>query len=84
MFGLESHEKEKGKENKKPIFELEHELLDGKKHREIKDRIEKRIREIQMILREGEKKIDFERFALILNGYTSVLKVISRFTPKSR
>jgi len=78
MFGLKDNEK-----NEKFIFELERELANSEKRQEIKKHVEKRVQEIKAILREGEDKIDFERFALILNGYTSILKVISRFEKKS-
>jgi hypothetical protein len=79
MFGLEGHRKKKPDEF---LFELEKELLDPKKHKEIKDKVESRIQEIKKILRDGENKKEFERFGLILHGYTSLLKVMSRFNPK--
>lgn len=79
MFGLEN------KKRKKPpefVFELEKELKDHKKHKEIKDRVEKRIQEIKLLLREGEKEKEFERLGLILLGYTSLIKVMSRVNTK--
>lgn len=79
MFGLEN--KKKGKPGEF-VFELEKELGDPKKHREIKERVESRIQEIKKMLRDGENKKEFERFGLILHGYTSLLKVMSRFNPK--
>lgn len=78
MFGLED-------QKKKPeefVFELEKELQDAAKHKEIKGKVESRIQEIKKILRDGENKKEFERFGLILHGYTSLLKVMSRFSPK--
>jgi len=77
MFGLEGGKK--GKKDEKFIFELERELSDPKKRADIKKRVEKRLQEIKDILREGENKVDFERFSLIMGGYSSILKVISRF-----
>lgn len=80
MFGLEGHQKKK----KMPEFEfeLEKELKSAKKHKELKVHVENRIQEIKNLLRDGENKKEFERFGLILQGYTSLLKVFSRFNPK--
>ncbi|NGX41895.1 MAG: hypothetical protein K940chlam7_00169 [Chlamydiae bacterium] len=78
MFGLEG-KKKKGEEF---VFELEKELKDPKKHKELKDKVEKRIQDIKKILRDGGNKKEFERFGLILHGYTSLLKVMSRVSPK--
>ncbi|MFQ5728819.1 MAG: DUF5398 domain-containing protein [Waddliaceae bacterium] len=80
MFGL-GDKKPKKKENEF-VFELETELMDPGKHKEMKNKIEGRIQEVKKILREGENKKEFEQFGLILHGYTSLLKVMSRFTPK--
>lgn len=80
MFGLEDQKKKK--KGADFVFELEKELADRKKYKEIVQQVEKRIHEIKEILRQGENKKGFERFALILQGYTSLQKVISRFTPK--
>lgn len=79
MFGLEDQGKKKPEEY---VFELEKELMDPTKHKEIKDKVEGRIQEVKRILRDGENKKEFERFGLILHGYTSLLKVMSRFNPK--
>lgn len=79
MFGLGDQQKKKGEEF---VFELEKELTDPDKHKEIKEKVEKRIQEIKKILRDGENKKEFERFGLILHGYTSLLKVMSRIKPK--
>lgn len=80
MFGLEGQKKKKKARGFE--FELEKELLDATKHKEIKARIEDRIQVIKKLLRDGENKKEFERFGLILHGYTSLLKVFSRFNPK--
>lgn len=80
MFGLEDQ-----KNKKKPeefVFELEKELMDKSKHREIKTKVENRIQEIKKILRSGESKEEFDKYGVILHGYTSLLKVMSRFNPK--
>lgn len=80
MFGLEGQKKKKPVEEF--VFELEKELKNPKKHQEIKARVEGRIQKIKDHLRTGEEKDEFDRFGLLLHGYTSLLKVMSRFKPK--
>lgn len=79
MFGMGENKKGKPAEF---VFELENELKDPNRHKQIKDKVESRIQEIKKVLRDGENKKEFERFGLILHGYTSLLKVMSRFSPK--
>ena len=79
MFGLEDQK------NKKPepfVFELESELKDAKKYREIKQKIEGRIQKIKAQLKSGESKDEFDQFGVLLHGYTSLLKVIARCLAK--
>lgn len=77
MFGLEDQKR------KKPVpefvFELERELKDASKHRDIKNRVEGQIQTIKKQLRSGSERGDFDKYGLLLHGYTSLLKVISRF-----
>ncbi len=80
MFGLENQRKKKKFEEF--VFELEKELLTQKKHKEIKQKIESQIQKIKEILRVGENKEEFDKFGVLLQGYTSLLKVMSRFNPK--
>lgn len=80
MFGLE-------KQKKKPeynefVFELEKEFKNPVKNKEYKQRIEQRVQQIKEILRSGENQEEFDRFGLLLHGYTSLLKVMSRFEKK--
>ncbi len=77
MFGLEGQKKKKSVEEF--IFDLEKELKTPKKHQEIKARVEARIQKIKDHLRSGEQQDEFDRFGLLLHGYTSLLKVMSRF-----
>lgn len=79
MFGLEKQKKKKAEEF---VFELEKELKNKKKHLEIKQKIEKRIQSIKEFLRSGENKEEFDKYGVILHGYTSLLKVMSRFSLK--
>lgn len=81
MYGLESQKK------KKPepfVFDLEKDLKDPKKNREVKQKIEQRIQAIKSILKTGENKEEFDIFGVLLHGYTSLLKVMARcLTSKS-
>jgi len=77
MFGLENQKKKKVVEEF--VFDLEKELKVSKKQKELKDKVENRIQEIKEVLRSGENKEDFDKFGVLLHGYTSLLKVIARF-----
>lgn len=81
MFGLESQKKKK----QEPfVFELEKELKDPKKNREMKQKVEERVQKIKNTLKTGENKEEFDRFGVLLHGYTSLLKVMARcLTSKS-
>ena len=79
MFGLEGQKKKKAEEF---VFDLEKELKVPKKHQEIKAHIEERIQRLKESLRSGDEKDEFDRFGLLLHGYTSLLKVLARFNPK--
>jgi Family of unknown function (DUF5398) len=79
MFGLEDQKKKKAEDF---VFELEKELKNSKKHQDIKKKIEDRIQKTKEVLRSGENKEEFDKFGVLLHGYTSLLKVIARFTPK--
>jgi hypothetical protein len=77
MFGLESQKNKKKVEEF--VFDLEKELKVSKIHKEIRAKVEGRIQKIKEILREGENKDEFDQLGAILHGYTSLLKVMSRF-----
>lgn len=76
MFGLEGQKKKKPQEEF--VFDLEKELKDPKKYKDLKDKVELRVQRIKEMLRTGEDQPDFERLGLLLHGYTSILKVMSR------
>ena len=80
MFGLEDQKKKK--KNDEFVFDLESELKNGKKHQEIKKSVEGKIQKIKEVLRGGENKDEFDQFGVLLHGYTSLLKVMARFTDK--
>lgn len=77
MFGLED---QKGEEKTKEfVFDLENDLKDSKKNKDLKKRIEERVQKIKQTLRSGSVKEDFDRYGVLLHGYTSLLKVMTRF-----
>ncbi|KAF3362297.1 hypothetical protein PHSC3_001126 [Chlamydiales bacterium STE3] len=80
MFGLENQKKKKKAEPF--VFDLEKELMTLKMHKEIKEKVESRIQSIKEVLRVGENKEEFDQMGVMLHGYTSLLKILSRFKPK--
>lgn len=80
MFGLEDQKKKKAVQEF--VFELEKELGEVKKNKEIRSRVESRVQKIKESLRSGDVQGEFDRLGLLLHGYNSLLKVISRFNPK--
>ena len=80
MFGLESQNKKKKPEEFN--FDLEVELKVRSKYNELKKRVEGRLQSVKDKLRSGEAKEEFDQFGTLLQGYTSLQKVMSRFNPK--
>jgi len=76
MFGLEGQQKKKKPDSF--VFELEKELKDPKKHQDIRAKVEGRIQKIKEVMRSGDDQEEFDRFGLLLQGYNSVLKIMSR------
>jgi len=73
MYGLEKHPGEKFS------FDLEKEIkAKPSRGKEILDKVEKRIHEIKKLLREGAKDKDFDRFGILLHGYTALQKVLKK------
>ena len=80
MFGLEKQKK--NKKDEEFIFELEKELKNPQKQKEVQAHIEASIQSIKETLRSGENQEDFDRFGVLLHGYNALIKVISRFNAK--
>lgn len=80
MFGLENQKKKKNFEAF--VFPLEQDLKILKKHTELKNLAEERIQLVKDNLRNGENPENFGDLGAILNGYTALLKVMSRFKPR--
>lgn len=79
MYGLES---KKRRDYEEFVFELEKDLKVAKTHQEIKAKIDSRTQKIKEALRTGGNKEEFDLFGVLLHGYTSILKVMSRIKPK--
>ncbi len=80
MFGLEDQSKKKKAEAF--TFDLEKELGEAKSRNQIRLKTEKAIQNIKELLRNGEDKDEFDKLGVLLQGYTSLLKVISRVPAK--
>lgn len=79
MFGLEDQKKKKKIEEF--VFDLEKEFKSTKRHQDMKQKVESKIQAVKEVLRKGENKDEFDKFGTLLHGYTSLLKVMSRFKP---
>ncbi|MEM1283484.1 MAG: DUF5398 domain-containing protein [Chlamydiota bacterium] len=77
MFGLEN--KKSDDTPSEFVFDLEKDLKDQKKNRELKKLTEERIQKIKTTLRSGSVKDEFDQYGVLLHGYTSLLKVLMRF-----
>lgn len=80
MFGLENQKKTKKIEPF--VFDLEKELKSPSAVQTFKQKIERRTQSIKDVLRSGDDKAEFDQFGILLHGYTSLLKVISRLNAK--
>lgn len=80
MFGLD---KGKGSDESEFLFDLEREVEDVERYKEIVNTIDQRTSVIKELLRKGEKKEAFAKLAMILQGYVAVLKVLSRVVSKN-
>ena len=76
MFGLESGDKKKKAEEF--FFDLEKDVKDSKRQQELKALIEKRIQALKAHLHGGQRKEEFDSLGVLLHGYTSLIKVMSR------
>lgn len=79
MFGLENQKKKKQEEFN---FDLEVQLNVRSKYNELKKKLEGKVQSVKDKLRSGEAKEEFDQFGTLLQGYTSLQKVMSRFNPK--
>lgn len=79
MFGLE---KNKGNKHEEFVFEFEKECQNPVQSKAIKQKVEDRIQKIKASLAAGKDQDEFDQLGILLHGYTSLLKVMSRFGKK--
>lgn len=76
-----------GKENKEePIsfeFDLEKDLSDDKTLKSKLTNVENTIQEIKTAIRKGASQEDYTNLGLLLHGYSSFLKVVTRINIKN-
>ena len=76
MFGLEDQKKKKP--NQEFFFDIEKDLKDLAKRKEITEKVAMRLQKIQECLHSGSESDEFQTLGTLLHGYNSFLKVISR------
>ena len=74
MFGLE----DKDPETVDFSYDIEKDLRDPTKSKEVKEEVESRIQSLKTLLRQGEDKEIFDTLGTLLHGYMSMKKVLER------
>ncbi|OHE78855.1 MAG: hypothetical protein A3F67_01565 [Verrucomicrobia bacterium RIFCSPHIGHO2_12_FULL_41_10] len=78
MFGLEEKDKKK---KERFAFDLERQVKEDHTFRkELSEKTETRIHELKKLLKEGAHEKDFDRLGVLLDGYTSLQKVLKKIT----
>lgn len=77
MFGLGENKK-----NNEFVFDVEAEARNPGQWRELKEKIAGRVSDVKGVLRSGQDKANFDRFGVLLHGYTALQKVLSRANAK--
>ena len=72
MFGLEK------KKNKPFEFDLEKELKNNKRRKEVLTICEEKTQSLKQALREGEPSEHFDQCGIIMQGYAAVAKVVKK------
>jgi hypothetical protein len=80
MFGMEK----KPKETMTFVFDLEKELENPDRRRELAQQIQSRVQRIKDILHKGSKKEEFDQLGILLNGYHALAIVLGRATQGSK
>ena len=80
MFGMEK----KPKEGKAFTFDLEKEIKNMDRQKELAARIGDRIQKIKDLLHKGSKKEEFEELGVLLNGYHALAIVLGRATQEPK
>ena len=74
MFGMEK----KAKETMTFVFDLEKELENPDRRKELAQQIQTRVQRIKDILHKGSKKEEFDQLGILLNGYHALAIVLGR------
>lgn len=82
MFGLEDRKKGKGKRPPEEIYDLEVDIANPTKCKELKERVEQRIQDLKQTLRSGEQKEEFEQYGVLLHAYAALHRLITRLSRK--
>lgn len=80
MFGLSDNKKKKAEPF---VFELEKELKDPAKYKEIVSLLNDRMQKIKGVLREGIDQESLDQLGMIMQGYDAIFKVVARCLKKS-
>lgn len=80
MFGMEKNKKKA--KTADYVYDLEKDLKDGVKMRQLKERTDERVQTLKGMLRQGEDKKQFDDAQALLHGYLAIQKVIQRFNRK--
>lgn len=82
MFGLEGQKKKKMIEEF--VFELEKDIKNPAKLKEIQEKVNARLHKIKEILHTGDNQEQIDRVSTLLHGYNAILKVIARSIAKKK
>ena len=74
MFGMEEQKDKEGVESF--VFELEQDLTNAEKRKEIQQHIIAKMQKVKSLLRDGEDQEVFDRLGTVLYGYMAAQSVI--------
>lgn len=80
MFGMEK----KSKGIAPFVFDIEKELENETRRRELAKQIEARVQKIKQILHKGSRKEEFDQLGILLNGYHALAIVLGRASQGSK
>lgn len=85
MFGMEKQSQQSPTKKITPFqYELEKEMADPKIRKALGERCEGIAGKIKTLLRSGLEKDDYENGLVLLSGYGSLIKVVSKINKKSK
>jgi hypothetical protein len=84
MFGMEKQKKGKKQQSKQDMFfDLENSIATNPSfYKELKDKINVRVNNMKAKLRSGSEKENFDKYGILLHGYASLHKVITKVHKK--